>query len=727
MRNHINQLLEKSIQNFQVGNFDEAEFILSQVLNSQPKNFDALHILGVIKGVKKKYPEALEIFKKALKINPNNSVLHFNIGKAFSEIGEHEKALKFHLNTTKLDPNFPDGWLNHGMCLFNLSRLKESVDSFNKALALNPEYVEAWYNRGNVFFSLNQYELALGSYDEVIRIKPDHSEAWYNRGNALSELKEYEAALTSYDKAISTKPDHSEAWYNRGNALLELKQYEPALASYDQVIKIKPDNFEAWYNRGNTLLELTQFEPALASYDKAISIKPDFVQAWSNRGNALAAICQFDLSEASNREAIRIDPDFLIAHSNLLFNFNYLDFSSPQYALNEAKLYGAKVSEKSIPKFTKWDVSLDAKKLRIGFVSGDFVNHPVGYFIEGLLEHLDQLKFEIHAFPTQSFSDDLTNRIKPFFKEWTPILGKSDLDAAALIHQRGIQILIDLSGHTARNRLPIFSFKPAPVQVSWLGYFATTGLPEMDYFMGDPYMSPSSEVNHFSERVWNLAETWFCHKPSELLLSVSELPALGNGFLTFGSLGNLSKMNDQVINTWASVLNRVPGSKLLLKSKQFRDQTQVEAVRKRFEKLNISADRLILEGPDSRKDYFKTYNRIDFVLDTFPYPGGTTSVDALWMGVPVLTLKGDRFLSHLGESIAFNAGLSDWIAQDTDDYVNKAVQFASDIEQLAQLRNSLRQYLQKSPLFDTSRFANNFENALWGMWNQHSKNQTSHE
>ena len=218
-----------------------------------------------------------------------------------------------------------------------------------------------------------------------------------------------------------------------------------------------------------------------------------------------------------------------------------------------------------------------------------------------------------------------------------------------------------------------------------------------------------------------MAETWLCLKPPTFNFLISDLPALCNGFLTFGSLCNLSKINDQVLKTWALILNQIPRSKLLLKTKQFGDAEQIEEFYKRSTKFNISADRLLLEAPESREAYFQTYNRIDFVLDTFPYPGGTTSVDALWMGVPVLTLRGDRFLSHLGESIAINSGNVDWIAQNLEDYVRKAVLFSSDLKQLAQLRTILRARVLKSPLFDTSRFANNFGNALWAMYLQGSK------
>ena len=297
----------------------------------------------------------------------------------------------------------------------------------------------------------------------------------------------------------------------------------------------------------------------------------------------------------------------------------------------------------------------------------------------------------------------------------------SDRDAASVIHQKGIHVLIDLSGHSRGNRLPVFSYKPAPVQVSWLGYFATTGLPEMDYFLGDPYMSPNLESNHFTEFVWKLSETWLCLKPPSFEFPVSVLPAISNGFVTFGSFANLSKMNDRVVKTWASVLHRIPTSKLFLKTNQFTDVVQIEAVQKLYEKYGIKADRLILDGPDSRSAYFEAYNKVDIVLDTFPYPGGTTSVDALWMGVPVLTVKGDRFLSHLGESIAINAGNRDWIAHDLNDYVEKAVNLTSDVELLANHRSSLREQVLNSPLFDTDCFANNFSDAVWGMWFQRAK------
>ncbi len=665
--------------------------------------------------------EAENAFRHSLSIISDNESALTNLAATLFELKNYSEAEEISKQLLSINNSNHVAWSNRGLVLKELKQYDQALACHDKAISLKPDYAEAWSNRGLVLHARKQYDQALACYDKAIGLKPDFAEAWSNRGVVLKELQLNDQALASYNTAISLEPGYALAYYNRGLALQELKRYDQALASYDSAMRLKPDYVEAWSNRGVALQELMQYDQALASFDKAIRLKPDFAKAWSNRGNALKDMGRFSLAQASYREAIRLDPEFLEARSNLLFSLNYLETISPQEVLAEAKEFGLKVSERAQPKFTAWEVPADAKKLRIGFVSGDLCNHPVGYFIEGLLEQLDQSQFEIFAFPTSVACDDLTQRIKVFFTEWSPIDGMSDQAASTFIHQKGIHVLIDLSGHTAHNRLAVFSFKPAPVQVSWLGYFATTGLPEMDYFLGAPPMSSANEADHFTETLWNLAETWFCLKPPAERVTVATLPALRNGFFTFGSFGNLSKMNDQVVETWSSVLHRVSSSKLLLKSKQLGDLSLAEEVRSRFQKFDIPVERLILEGPASRKDYFAAYQRVDMVLDTFPYPGGTTSLDSLWMGVPVLTLMGDRFLSHLGESIALNAGNSDWIGSDVNDYINKAVQFASDLDRLAQRRSTLRECVSRSPLFDTSRFARNFEKALREMWHQSSQ------
>jgi len=354
--------------------------------------------------------------------------------------------------------------------------------------------------------------------------------------------------------------------------------------------------------------------------------------------------------------------------------------------------------------------------MRIGFVSGDLRNHPVGYFLEGLLSKLDLSKFELVAYPTNPREDALTERIRSKFTLWRALYGMTNASAAKVIHDDGVHILIDLAGHTEHNRLPVFAFKPAPIQVSWLGYFATSGVQQMDYVLGDPHVTPVAEEHHFSERIWRLPETYLCFTPPALDMQVGALPALSNGYVTFGCFNNLTKMNDGVVSLWSRVLHAVDGSKLFLKTKQLEDPHVASRTIERFQAFGICADRLLLEGHTSRTDYFTSYNRVDLALDPFPYPGGTTSVEGLWMGVPVLAKRGNCFIAHNGETIAHNSGQTEWIAQDESDYLAKAIHFASDLKALGKLRAGLRKQVLASPLFDADRFARRFAEAMTDMW-----------
>jgi predicted O-linked N-acetylglucosamine transferase (SPINDLY family) len=432
-------------------------------------------------------------------------------------------------------------------------------------------------------------------------------------------------------------------------------------------------------------------------------------------GNALRDLGRLEEAEASYRQAISLKPDFAEAHSNLLFLQSSCAFDSALH-LKEALTYANAISKKVSSRFAEWSCVKKPQRLRIGFVSGDLRNHPVGYFIESLLTQLNSSSVELFAYPTNLIEDELTTRIKPRFASWTPLFNKSDKAAAQLIHNDGVHILIDLSGHTANNRLPIFAWKPAPIQISWLGYWATTGVPEIDYVLGDPHVTPYDEANHFTEKIWQLPEIHLCLTEPNVTLEVKPLPALSTGTITFGCFNKLAKMTDEVVALRAQILKAVPGSKLFLKAKQLGVASGRDTVLERFSRHDITADRLILEGRSPRAEYLASYNRMDIALSPFPYGGVTTSAEGLWMGVPVLTKRGDRFLSHVGETIAHNAGLSDWIAADEDEYVAKAVAFSSDLKGLAKLRADLRGQLLSSPLFNSSRFASHFEKAVWSMW-----------
>ena len=384
------------------------------------------------------------------------------------------------------------------------------------------------------------------------------------------------------------------------------------------------------------------------------------------------------------------------------------------------------VSRKVSSRFSSWPCEVQPQRLRVGMVSGDLHNHPVGYFLESLLANLDPARVELIAYPTELRADALTARIKPYFAAWKPLNTLNDADAARLIHADGAHVLLNLAGHTGYNRLPIFAWKPAPVQVSWLGYFATTGMAEMDYLLADKVGVPEAQHRNFTETVWYLPDTRLCFTAPAAAVPVAPLPALQNGYITFGCFQNLSKVGDEVLAAWGKIFAALPGARLRWQSKQLGDPAVAEQQMLRLRQHGIDAARVSLHGTASREAYLAAHAEVDLVLDTFPYPGGTTTCEALWMGVPTLTLAGDTLLARQGASLLTAAGLQDWVATSVQDYINKAIAKANDTSALITLRAGLREQAGTSPLFDAKRFARNFEQALWGMWQAHGrKNDTS--
>jgi predicted O-linked N-acetylglucosamine transferase (SPINDLY family) len=435
----------------------------------------------------------------------------------------------------------------------------------------------------------------------------------------------------------------------------------------------------------------------------------------------LATFGLFDQAEESILNALRIKPDYIEAWSNLL-RLQLFRVDQPAAELfSKARQYGELVARRS-RRYSEWPNTPEPeRRLRVAFVSGDLWNHPVGHFVEGVLGALRAQasdRIELVAYATHTVEDEVTARIKAMCHRWQSAVTLTDEEFARRIRADGIDILIDLSGHTAYNRLPVFAWKPVPVQATWLGYLATTGVREIDYVIADAWTLPPGDEANFTESIWRLPDSYLCFTPPAEDTGVGPLPAVRNGHVTFGSFNNLSKMNDSVVTLWARVMHAVPDSRLFLKSPQFREPSVHASVRERFARHGIADSRLALEKPIPRTAYLSAYHRLDIALDPFPYPGITTSVESLWMGVPVLTLAGDRFNSRQGMGLLMNAGLPDWIAADADDYVAKAAAHAGDLPRLEALRSGLRAQVHASPFFDAPRFAGNFEAAVRSMWRQ---------
>ncbi len=678
------------------------------------------NLAGILVG-EGRLAEAEAGFRKAIRLKPDLAKAHCNLGVVLTNQGRLAEAESSFREAIRHNPGLMVAYNNLGNILRDQGRFTEAEASCREAIRLNPDFAEAYSNLGNVLRDLERFVESGASCREAIRIKPDFAEAHNNLGNALTDQGRLADAEASYREAIRLKPDYAEAHSNLGGGLLSQGRLAEAEASCREAIRLKSDFIFAYNNLGNALQDQGLFAEAEVIYREAVQLNPDFAEAHNNLGNALTDQGRLADAETSYREAIRLKPGYAEAHSNLLFSLNYIEALPPSASLSEAKRFGALVTRKADSKYSTWLAAPNPTKLRIGFVSGDFRNHPVGYFFEGLLSNIDKSRFELFAYSTTPEEDALTERIKPLFDGWVAVFGKLDRDVARIIHQGGPNILVDLAGHTADNRLPVFAYKAAPVQASWLGYFATTGVSEIDYLIADPWTLPEQEEQYFSEEIWRLPETRLCFSPPIPSPDPSPLPALSNHYITFGCFSNLAKLNDSVVMLWARVLSAVPNSRLFIKAKQLDDRVIRQYVIKRFATQGIGSDRLTLEGPASRAEYLSSYRRIDIVLDTFPFPGGTTTVEALWMGVPVLTLAGKRFVARQGVGILMNAGLPEWIATDPDNYVEQAVFHASDPDRLAALRMGLRQKVQNSPAFDAPRFARHFEAALWGMWHRWQK------
>ncbi len=662
--------------------------------------------------------EALTALQKAAKLAPQDAYAHSNLANVLNGLGRYAEAERSLRRALTIDPNFAEAHSNLGSTLQDMGRLTEAVASFRRAISIKPDLAEAHYNLGNLYRATGQYPDAIAAYQLALAIQPDYAQAHSNLGITLHESGQSSAAETAVRRALQIQPNLVQAHSNLGNILQDAGRLIEAESSYRHALQINPNIAEIHSNLGIVLQELGYLTDAENSHRSALQIDPNLASIHNNLGNTLQA--QSRLSEAAKhyRNALMHNPDNTMAHSNLLLLLNYDPAGTPEQSFAEALRYGQNVKRGVTHRYTSWSCDPQPTRLRIGFVSGDFSNHPVGYFLENLLNQLDPSAFELIAYPTNHHTDELTDRIRPYFCAWHTVAGLDDAAAAKLIHDDGIHILIDLAGHTRHNRLPVFAWKPAPVQISWLGYFATTGMAEIDYLVADAWTLPESEAVHFTETIWRLPETRLCFTPPNIDVPVSPLPALANGYITFGCFNNLTKMNDAVVALWAQILTALPDSKLFLKTKQLNDPSQRQLTLDRYAQHGIAGQRLILEGQDDRATYLRAYHHVDIALDPFPYPGGTTTVEGLWMGLPALTLAGTSFLSRQGAGILMNAGLAEWVATNEDEYVTQAISHALDLQRLATLRNGLRQQALTSPIMNSQRFAQNFEVAFNEMWDR---------
>lgn len=723
--------------------FEAAEAAAKALIKRYPKDSFGFKALGAIYSETNRSKMAIDAMKRAIAIDPHDAELRSNLGNAYKDLRMLDEAEKCYKKALVINPGYGDVYSNYGVLLKDRGLFKEACDCYLTATKLQPQNPLPLVRLGHALSKLDKMGQAESILRQALEIDPNFTEAIHALALILSQQQRTSEASELYERALAVSPGDFELHNNHGNLLKSLgkdllaeQAYRRALAlnrtsaiahnnlgmvlqaqnrafeaeaAYRIAIAVQPDFPEAISNLGVTLMETGRFEEAERIYRHALAVSPGQVSLLTNLGCLYKEQGKIDDSIAAFRCALEIDPSFSMAASNLLFTLNHNSIITPAEMLIEAKRFGEACTLKASP-YGEWRTG--GARIKVGFVSGDFHAHPVGFWLENVLSELDRNSFELYAYSTNSRVDDVTLRIRRLMDKWTSVQGTADKACAQQIHDDGIDILIDLSGHTANNRLPVFAYKPAPIQATWLGYFATTGIAEIDYWICDPHVMKDEDRTFCTEEPWALPDVYCCLTPPSFAPDVLPLPALSAGYITFGCFNNLAKVDSTVVETWSKILIEIPGSRLFLKTKQLDDDATRVSMLSAFEQHGIAPERLIFEGASPRDELLAAYGRVDIALDPFPYPGGTTSAEAIWMGVPVLTKDGNTFLSRVGKTIITNAGLGDWVAKDLNDYVEKAVAFASEVSALAVQRRNMRETVIQAPLYDAKRFARHFGEML---------------
>lgn len=670
------------------GDLDGARAAIAEAISRNPDKADLVQYLGNVCMTAGNAKEAIAHYARALQLLPDSAQTLLNLGGALYANGEFSKAIEHLEVALTLNPAMAEAHVKVGQALRALERFDAAETSFLRAIELQPDSAETHTHLGGLLQHQAKMDLAIAHYRQSIALNPYLPDTYANLGLALDEAGRTGEAETIYRDGLAIKPIAS-LHSNLAIALTKLGKIDEAIKHYELTLEMSPDNLGVLCNMAG---------------------------AWGDSGAAHKAIDIY-------RNVLEKKPDLVIAHSNLLFYLSVDDRCSPEEYLAEAARFSEKLTTQTLEPIVRIRTKEATNRLRLGFVSGDLRSHPVGLFLEGVLNHIDLAKWELFAYPTNGVQDDLTARLKNRFEHWTQLRGMSDKVAAEKIRADEIDILIDLAGHSADNRLGVFAFKPAPVQLSWLGYFASTGVPAIDYMFVDDVSVPPGNEQFFSEKIWRLPRTRLCYTPpsAEVAPDVAELPALRRGYVTFGSFQRLPKVNDKVLQLWGRVMRALPNARLHIQTVQTGRPATIEQVLERLGKEGIAADRVTMRGPVDRRSYLQAYSEVDIVLDTFPFTGGTTTCEALWMGVPTLTLQGRSMIERQGVAMMHAVDLPDWVAENHDEFVSKAVAFASDAPSLAVLRSSLRPRLPQTALFNGKLFAQHFEEALQSVWREHEQ------
>lgn len=702
---------QTAVNHFQSGNLQQAEAILKRI----PGNPEAAFLLGLIYNREGKYALAIDSLKRAIALKPTPSDFHSQLGMAYAQSEQLDEAVASFRKAVALQPNHPQLHNNLGTALKEQGKLDEAAAAFENAIRLKPDYALAYNNLGNVLHARGQLDLAAQCLNNALALNPDYVDARNNLGDVLEQQGKLDDAAACYQAVLARGATDLRALNNLGNVYRTQGKFNEAESLFLKALDLDPSTAETHSNLGFTYFNQGKLAEAADCFRRAIALKPGLAIAHRNLGAALNGLGQYDDALDAVRKALEFSPQDSDAYSTLLFISQFSQKVSQAELLVEHLRFAKRFEAPLKPAWCKHDNIRDpAKRLKIGYVSADFRSHAVAAFIEPVLANHDRSQFEIFCYYNHAQRDKVTERINALVEHWVPCVGLNDDQLTERIRADGIDVVIDLSGHTAGNRMLALARKPAPVQITYLGYPSTSGLSAMDYRITDVYADPPGSEAWYREQLLRLPDSLCVYHPVTAMPKVTALPALENGYVTFGSFNNSNKIDTNTITLWAKILSALPSSRLLMLTVP--EGERRESIARQFEQAGVKRSRIDFHGKLPSQDFHAMLTHADIALDPLLITGGTTTCESLWMGVPVVVLSGQRFIHRVGFSFLSSAGLAQYAAATPEDYIKTALDAASNLPRLADLRRSLRDRLQASPLMDPVRFTRHFEHALRHAW-----------
>lgn len=745
----IDDLLAAALAHQKAGRLDQAASLYESILVDAPGQPDALHFSALIALRRGDTDEAIARLQRAAAAAPARAIVHNDLGAALRFAGRLAEAAASLERATALDPRYADAWNNLGIVRRAMNDYPGAGAALERAVALRPDFAPSHNALGGVLRALGDASGARNAFERAIALKPDYVEALTNLGLLLQAEGDPGAAVAPLQKAVALTPRMAEPLLNLGLAQHAAGDRDAALQSLRDAVARNANLAAAWNalgiveaargasaascdalaravkldsrsaeflaNFGLSLHKAGRNEEARDALKRALAVDPGYADAIFNRG----VICQqegdFAGALADWKATLEADPGHRLARSNLLFALHYEPAMDGAGLLEEARLFD-RLHGRPAQQFRAWaNPRMAERRLRIGYVSPDFREHSVAHYIEPLLAAHDPAAVEVFAYAELKRSDAVTERLKSLVGQWRSTSDQRDEDVARQIRADGIDILVDLAGHSAGNRLGVFALKPAPVQVTWLGFPGTTGLSAIDYRLTDALADPAGAEAQSSEILVRLPRGFHCWRPP----AGAPPPARRDASRppSFGSFNNVQKLGADTIAAWSAILRRVPEARLLLKSSWLSRPRAVEALRGAFGGHGIAEERLILSGwLEGAAAHLAAYGDVDVALDPFPYNGTTTTLEALWMGVPVIALAGQRHAGRVGLSLLHQAGARELVCDTVDGYVGDAVALIDDRPRIAAYRQDLRGRLAGSALLDVAGFARDLEAAYRAMW-----------